>query len=167
MNKSLFLGELSLDGKLRTTHGMLPMLRAGKDKGYETAFVPRVNAREASLVPGIEIRPAETLKQVVEHLRDDVEMPMVEGGGIPESAVSSPARNGYDFADVRGQEKAKRALEIAAAGAHNIVLMGAPGCGKTLLARCLPSILPPMTPEEALEVTTIYSVTGLCQAVAR
>ena len=161
VSKSLFLGELSLDGKLRTTHGMLPMLRAGKDKGYETAFVPRVNAREASLVPGIQIRAAENLKQVVEHLRDDAEMPMIQGGGIPDTAEAPPVNNGYSFSDVRGQEKAKRALEIAAAGQHNIVLMGSPGCGKTLLARCLPSILPPMTPEEALEVTTIYSVTGL------
>ena len=158
---SLFLGELSLDGKLRSTHGMLPMLQAGKDRGYDTAFVPNVNAKEASLVPGIEIRPAETLKQLVSYLRDGIDMPLVKGGGIPESLPAADTRTGYDFRDVRGQEQAKRALEIAAVGHHNIVLMGAPGCGKTLLARCLPSIMPPMTPEEALEVTTIYSVTGL------
>lgn len=158
---SLFLGELSLDGKLRSTHGMLPMLQAGKDRGYDTAFVPNVNAKEASLVPGIEIRPAETLKQLVSYLRDGIDMPIVQGGGIPDTLPAAGTRTGYDFRDVRGQEQAKRALEIAAAGHHNIVLMGAPGCGKTLLARCLPSIMPPMTPEEALEVTTIYSVTGL------
>ena len=158
---SLFLGELALDGKLRSTHGMLPMLQAGKDRGYDTAFVPNVNAKEASLVPGIEIRPTETLKQLVSHLRDGIDMPIVEGGGIPATLPAAVTRTGYDFRDVRGQEQAKRALEIAAAGHHNIVLMGAPGCGKTLLARCLPSIMPPMTPEEALEVTTIYSVTGL------
>ncbi len=161
VNRSLFLGELSLDGKLRSTHGMLPMLRAGKDRGYDTAFVPRVNAKEASLVPGIEIRPAETLKQLVDHLRDGKDMPKVQGDGMPNVNNGSPVRTGYDFRDVRGQEQAKRALEISAAGHHNIVLMGAPGCGKTLLARCLPSVMPPMTPEEALEVTTIYSVTGL------
>ncbi len=161
VSKSLFLGELSLDGKLRTTQGMLPMLQAGKDRGYETAFVPQVNAKEASLVPGVDIRPAGTLRQIVDHLREDIEMPLVKGGGIPDIGDATTIRPGYDFRDVRGQEQAKRALEIAAAGHHNIVLMGAPGCGKTLLARCLPSILPPMTPEEALEVTTIYSVTGL------
>ena len=161
VNKSLFVGELSLDGKLRSTQGMLPMLRAGKDRGYATAFVPRVNAKEASLVPGIDIRPAETLKQLVDYLRDGTEMPLVKGDGIPEFGNSISARTGYDFRDVRGQELAKRALEISAAGQHNIVLMGSPGCGKTLLARCLPSILPPMKPEEALEVTTIYSVAGL------
>ena len=161
INNSLFLGELSLDGKLRSTHGMLPMLRAGKQRGYQTAFVPKVNAKEAALVPDIEIRPAETLKQLVDHLRDGATMPLVKGGEIPHIDIESPARTSYDFRDVRGQEQAKRALEIAAAGHHNIVLMGAPGCGKTLLARCLPSIMPPVTPEEALEVTTIYSVTGL------
>ena len=161
VSKSLFLGELALDGKLRTTHGMLPMLREAKERGYDTAFVPRVNAKEASLVPGIEIRPVETLRQVVEYLRDEVDIPMVQGGGIPDFDRVPAVRAGYDFRDVRGQEQAKRALEIAAAGNHNIVLMGAPGCGKTLLARCLPSVLPPMTAEEALEVTTIYSVTGL------
>ena len=161
VSKSLFLGELSLDGKLRSTHGMLPMLRAGKNRGYQTAFVLKVNANEAALVPGIDIRPAETLRQLVDHLSEGVDMPLVKGGGLPDEPLDARVRPGYDFRDVRGQEQAKRALEIAAAGHHNIVLMGAPGCGKTLLARCLPSILPPMTPEEALEVTTIYSVTGL------
>ncbi len=161
LSNSLFLGELSLDGKLRSTTGMLPMLRAGKRQGYEKAYVPKVNAKEASLVQGIEIRPADTLAQLVSHLRDGSAMDAVVGNGLPSDADFDNTRVGYDFRDVRGQEQAKRALEIAAAGHHNIVLMGAPGCGKTLLARCLPSILPPMTAEEALEVTTIYSVTGL------
>ncbi len=164
-NRSLFLGELSLDGKLRSTNGMLPMLRAGKKRGYETVFVPRVNAKEASLVPGVEIRAAENLGQLVAHLRDGADIPSIQGGGIPD-IEGAEVRTGYDFRDVRGQEQAKRALEIAAAGHHNIVLMGAPGCGKTLLARCLPSIMPPMSPEEALEVSTIYSVTGLLPAVS-
>lgn len=161
VSQSLFLGELSLDGKLRTTNGMLPMLQAGRERGYGTAFVPRVNAKEASLVPGVDVRPAASLRQIVDHLREEGEIPMVVGENLPEIAGDQMVHTGYDLRDVRGQELAKRALEVAAAGHHNIVLMGAPGCGKTLLARCLPSILPPMTSEEALEVTTIYSVTGL------
>ncbi len=160
LNSSLLLGELSLDGQLRSTQGMLPMMNIGEIEGFGTAFVPRVNAAEAALIQGIEIKPTDTLAQLVSHLRDGSEMPaFVRQESDPADHVSPHTT--YDLRDVRGQEQAKRALEIAAAGRHNIVMMGPPGSGKTLIARCLPSVMPPMTSGEALEVTTIYSVTGL------
>ncbi len=159
--ESLLLGELSLDGRLRSTNGMLPMMKVGMNRGYRTAFVPRVNAEEASLVDGIDIKPAETLAQLVSHLRDGQDLPIYHHNGMLDLNQNGRARNVYDLRDVRGQEIAKRALEIAAAGRHNLVMTGPPGSGKTLLARCLPTIMPPMTRDEALEVTTIYSVTGL------
>jgi magnesium chelatase family protein len=156
---SIFLGELSLDGKLRHTHGVLPMVALAKDNGLSTVFVPEDDAREASLVDNIHIFPAESLAQLVSHLQGEV--------GIPEyhSEINweEEFRPGYtfDLSYIKGQEHAKRALEIAAAGRHNILMCGPPGSGKTMLARSLPSILPMLTLEEAIEVTKIYSVCGL------
>lgn len=161
VDSSLLLGELSLDGKLRSTQGMLPMMSVGEREGFRSAFVPRVNAAEASLVKGIDVKSADTLSQLVSHLRDGADLPSFNKADIDSLASETAVRTVYDLRDVRGQEQAKRALEIAAAGRHNIVMMGPPGSGKTLIARCLPSIMPPMTPEEALQATTIYSVTGL------
>ncbi len=160
LNGSLLLGELSLDGRLRSTQGMLPMMNIGEKEGFGTAFVPRINAPEAALIRGIEIIPTETLAQLVSHLRNGAEIPAFVRGENEHIVQASPHTT-YNLRDVRGQEQAKRALEIAAAGRHNIVMMGPPGSGKTLIARCLPSVIPPMTSDEALEVTTIYSVTGL------
>ena len=162
---SLLLGELSLDGRLRSTQGMLPMMSVAKRSGYAKAYVPRINAAEASLVDGMRVKATETLAQLVDHLRDGTELEDFVGDDVETLAKKAPqVRSHYDLRDVRGQEQAKRAIEIAAAGRHNIVMVGPPGSGKTLIARCLPSLMPAMTPDEALEVTTIYSVTGLLPA---
>ncbi len=157
---AMFLGELSLDGTLRHTDGILPMVSLARDQQVRRVFVPAVDAPEAALVREVTIYPVENLAQLAAHLR---------GERLIESYVADPrllemqdtALYGYDMADVRGQEHVKRALEVAASGGHNLLMSGPPGSGKTLLARVTPSILPRMTIDEALDVTKIYSVSGL------
>ena len=159
-SKTLFLGELSLDGSLRHTHGILPMVSLAREKDFSPVFVPAIDAKEASLIQGIRVIPVESLAQLVAHLRGNITIPDY----VPEENPLEAAKEiepGADMSHIKGQEHAKRALEVAAAGGHNIIMRGPPGSGKTLLARALPSILPRMTPEEALEVTKIYSVSGL------
>lgn len=156
---SLLLGELALDGTLRPTMGMLPMVAVGKRQGFKRAFVPEANAEEAALVDGIEVMPVKSLTEMIAFLRSEQKIdPIVEPVDLSKRRVTG--REGPDISDVRGQEHAKRAVEVAAAGGHNLLMAGPPGSGKTLLARSLPSILPSMTAEEALDVTTIYSVAG-------
>lgn len=158
-SSSLLLGELALDGSLRPTMGMLPMVAVGKRQGFSRAFVPEANAEEAALVDGIEVMPVKSLTEMIAFLRSEQKIdPVVEPVDLSERRVTG--REGPDISDVRGQEHAKRAIEVAAAGGHNLLMAGPPGSGKTLLARSLPSILPSMTAEEALDVTTIYSVAG-------
>ena len=156
---SVFLGELSLDGKLRHTHGVLPMVALAKDKGLSTVFVPLDDAKEASLIEDIHIFPAESLAQLVTHLQGEIDISEYHNETNWQQEIHP--NYAFDLAYIKGQEHAKRALEIAAAGRHNILMCGPPGSGKTMLARSLPSILPQLTMEEAIEVTKIYSVSGL------
>jgi magnesium chelatase family protein len=158
----MFLGELSLDGTLRHTNGVLPLVALAKDQGLPAVVVPEADAKEASLIEGIDIIPIASLTQLIGHLRGEAVIPPFHRDGALTS--TTPLINYTDLADIKGQEHVKRALEVAAAGGHNMIMCGPPGSGKTLLARALPSILPPMTNEEALEVTKIYSVSGLLPA---
>jgi len=159
-DSAVFLGELSLDGGLRHTSGILPMVSIARVRELTTAFVPAVDAREAALVEGIEVIPTNSLGDLVSHLRGETRIAPVPFEDIRVADIGD-APAGPDLSHVKGQEHAKRALEVAAAGGHNLLLTGPPGTGKTLLARAMPSILPGMTPQESLEVTKIYSVSGL------
>jgi len=159
VSQTILLGELSLDGSLRHTNGILPMVALAHQEGLSDVIVPVTDAKEASLIQGAKIMPVASLAQLVSYLRGEIELPECEAGEVQD--YSPPATLVTDLAYIKGQEHVKRALEVAAAGGHNVVMIGPPGSGKTLLARSLPSILPPMTTEEALEVTKIYSVSGL------
>lgn len=159
---SVFLGELSLDGSVRAVPGVLPMALAARAHGLRRLFVPPSNVHEALLVDGLHIYPTENLQSLIAGLRGETDLVEASTGG--ESTLLSRREDELDFSDVRGQHLAKRALEVAAAGGHNLLMIGPPGSGKTLLARQLPTILPSMTLGEALEVTKIYSVSGMLQA---
>ena len=159
VSQTIILGELSLDGGLRHTKGILPMVALAQQEGLSNIIVPAVDAKEASLIQGTTITPVESLSQLVSYFRGETDIPEYKAGDVPEYTV--PITSVTDMADIKGQEHVKRALEVAAAGGHNIVMMGPPGSGKTLLARALSTILPPMTTDEALDVTKIYSVSGL------
>jgi magnesium chelatase family protein len=158
LTQTAFLGELALDGSLRHVTGVLPCAAACKEHGVTRLVVPAVNGPEAALIPGLEVIAVQNLIDLFEILAGHRHPPAI----APHDALHTPpASDIVDFADIRGQEHAKRALEIAAAGGHNVLLSGAPGAGKTLLARALRGILPPLTREESIEVTQIYSVANL------
>lgn len=159
VSRSLFLGELSLDGGLRHTHGILSMVALAREKGLTTVVVPAADAREASLIDGVDIVPANNLHQLIAHLRGDAPIPRYVPAEIEEWPSARP--NSIDLTHIKGQEHAKRALEVTSAGGHNLIMVGPPGSGKTMLARSLSTILPRMSKEESLEVTKIYSVSGL------
>ena len=159
VERTVFLGELALDGNVRHAHGILPMVGLAKERGIDLVFVPEADAQEAALIEDVRIFPVRTLGQLVAHL-SGVE-PIGEFRRDGRSPATCRLWEGTDFGEVRGQEHVKRALEVAASGGHNVLMSGPPGAGKTLLARALPSILPDMSSNEALEVTKLCSVSGL------
>ena len=155
-----FIGELSLDGSLRGVTGVLPLILGLKEHGIKNVFVPKINASEAALAGDINVFGVNCLCDVVNHFADSKITPTIIDiqNYLEEGAKQDYL---YDFKDVKGQQKAKKALEIAAGGGHNMLMIGSPGSGKTLMAKCFASILPPLELQEALELTKIYSISGL------
>ncbi|MBE5735835.1 MAG: ATP-binding protein [Clostridiales bacterium] len=155
----IILGELGLDGSVRKINGVLPILISARQEGYKKVIIPKGNCNEASYIEGMEIYGVSSLKEAVEFVSGNIEIKPTEHSDY--DAIRAKKKSSYDFKYVRGQANAKRALEIAAAGGHNVLMIGPPGSGKTMLAKCFPSILPELTFEESLEVTKIHSVAGV------
>ena len=151
---TIVVGELSLDGMVRHTRGVLPMAATARANGFKRIFVPEVDAPEAALIPDLEVIPVKSLADLYQHLSGRRLIPPYQAASTELEQLFVPT----DFSEIKGQEHVKRALEVAAAGGHNVLLVGSPGAGKTLLARAMPSILPEMSIEESLDVTRIYSV---------
>lgn len=159
LENAFFLGELSLDGTARHTKGVLPMTALARERGFNRVFVPADDAGEAALLPDVEVFAIHNLAELVSHLTGLKSLTPYTMD-IEEEFRQDPTY-AADFADIMGQEHVKRAMEVAAAGGHNLLMSGPPGAGKTLIAKSLPSIMPRMSVDEALEVTKIYSIAGL------
>jgi magnesium chelatase family protein len=160
LNEGLVVGELSLDGSVRHVRGVLPMAAIAKEQGYQRIFVPQADAAEAALIPGLEVIPVNSLADLAGFLQGTHKiLPQ-----LPTEPVNVEAWVLTDFKEVKGQEHVKRSLEVAAAGGHNVLMIGPPGAGKTLLARALPAILPNMNIDESLDVTRIYSISDMLPA---
>ncbi len=157
VSDSIFIGELSLDGKVRPIGGVLAMAITARQNGIKRLFVPAENAAEGAVIDGIEVYGVESVRALLAHLTGQSEIPVAAAPEIVEESTGAP----IDFSDVRGQIAAKKALEIAAAGGHNILLIGPPGSGKSMLAARLPTILPEMTFEESIETTKVHSIAGI------
>lgn len=155
----VFLGELSLDGKLRTVCGVMPVLISALQSGYKKFILPRDNAKEASFIEGIEVYAVDSLSCAIDFLNGKLTLEKVAQNSY--DSARQAIKYEVDFADIKGQSAAKRALEIAVCGGHNVIMIGPPGAGKTMLARCVPTIMPDMTFSEAIEVTKIHSIAGV------
>lgn len=159
VSRYAIMGELALDGEIRPIKGALPIAIKAKQEGFHGIILPSQNANEAAVVEGLEVFSAQNIKQVIEFFNSGSGLEKISID-VNSTFLNRLSESEFDFSDVKGQENIKRALEIAAAGGHNLILIGPPGAGKTMLSKRLPSILPPLTIDEALETTKIHSVAG-------
>ena len=160
LKETLVIGELSLDGSIKEVPGILPIVMQAKEEGCRRCIIPRQNVREGALIRGMEIIGAAHLKEICRYLNQEEELEAITGG-MQEGMQDVQEKEALDYSDIKGQEAVKRAMEVAVAGGHNLLLIGPPGSGKSMMARRVPTILPPPALEESIEITKIYSILGM------